>query len=251
MTALHIQVLADLEAVSTRGAEEFLGCAQEAIAQRGRFLVALTGGSTPRRLYQMLAEDPLRTQLDWGRVQFFWGDERCVPPDHADSNYRMAHEALLSQLSIGPEQVHRMEGERPDLDQSARDYQNTLARVFGVASEGEPPAFDLILLGMGSDGHTASLFPHTQALHEKDRWVVANEVPQHSTHRLTMTYPLLNRGRQVLFMVTGAQKSSTLREVLEGPSDPERLPSQRLQPTQGKLTWLVDTAAAAELSRRS
>ncbi|MGH7222247.1 MAG: 6-phosphogluconolactonase, partial [Gemmataceae bacterium] len=189
---------------------------------------------------------PFRDQIDWGRVEFFWGDERCVPPDHAESNYRMAREAMLEHLPVPAEHVHRIEAERDDRDATARDYETVLASIFGIRSGGEPPALDLILLGMGPDGHTASLFPHTGALSERQRWVAPNRVPQLNTQRVTLTRPILNRGREVLFLVAGADKAERLAEVLAGPADPKRLPSQSIQPS-GQLVWFVDGAAAARL----
>ena len=246
MSTRIIRVFPDSEALNTAAAREFVRCAGEAIAARGRFTVALSGGSTPKRLYQILAAEPFRSQVDWGRVEFFWGDERCVPPDHPESNYRMAREAMLAQLSIPAEHIHRIEAERSDLDTAARDYEAILARLFGVNAGGQPPALDLILLGMGPDGHTASLFPHTKALDETNRWVVANHVPQLNTDRLTLTRPILNRAQEVLFLVAGADKAERLAEVLAGPADPKRLPSQSMQP-DGQLVWFVDRAAAARL----
>jgi 6-phosphogluconolactonase len=246
MSARTIRIFADVQALSEAAAHEWVRSAHEAVAARGRFTVALSGGSTPKRLYQLLAAEPFRSQLDWGRVEIFWGDERCVPPDHADSNYRMAREALLTHLPIPAEHVHRIEAERSDRDAAARDYEATLARVFGIAVSTEPPAFDLVLLGMGPDGHTASLFPHTAALEETKRWVVANPVPQLHTERLTLTRPILNRAREVLFLVAGADKAERVVEVLTGPADPLRLPSQSIQP-EGQLLWFLDRAAAARL----
>jgi len=246
MSARIVRIFPDVEALSKAAAAEFVRCAGETVAARGRFTVALSGGSTPKRLYQLLTTEPYRSQIDWGRVEIFWGDERCVPPDHKDSNYRMAREAMLTQLPIPAEHIHRLEAERADREAAARDYEAVLARVFGVSSGGEPPALDLILLGMGPDGHTASLFPHTQALDETRHWVVPNHVPQLNTDRLTLTRPILNRGREVLFLVAGADKAERLVEVLAGPADPKRLPSQSIQP-EGQLVWFVESAAAARL----
>lgn len=246
MPARTLRIFADVEALNQAAAQEWVRCAREAVAERGRFTVALSGGSTPKRLYQLLAAEPFRSQIDWSRIEVFWGDERCVPPDHADSNYRMAREAMLNHVPIPAEHIHRIEAERTDRDAAARDYEMVLARVFGVAASAEPPALDLILLGMGPDGHTASLFPHTQALQEKRRWVVANPVPQLHTERITLTRPILNRGREVLFLVAGADKAERLAEVLADPADPNRLPSQSIQP-DGQLVWFVERAAAASL----
>jgi 6-phosphogluconolactonase len=248
MTERIVRIFADVGALSRAAAQEFVRRAGEALAARGRFAVALSGGSTPRQLYQLLAAEPFRSQVDWSRVDFFWGDERCVPPDHKDSNYRMAREALLDRLAVPGDHVHRMEAERADRDAAARDYQETLARVLGVLAGGEPPALDLVLLGLGPDGHTASLFPHTAALAEHSRWVVVNYVPKFGTDRLTLTAPVLNRGREVLFLVAGADKAEPLAEVLEGPPDPDRLPAQRIRPAHGRLVWFVDRQAAARLS---
>jgi 6-phosphogluconolactonase len=243
-----VRRLADVHQVSHVAAEEFVRIAKAACASRGCFSVALAGGSTPRLLYQLLAEEPFRTQVDWPRVEFFWGDERAVPQDHADSNYGMARAALLLKLALPAEKIHRMEAERTDRAAAARDYQAELTRVFSTAPDGDPPVLDLVLLGMGADGHTASLFPHTDALKETRRWVVANHVPKLNADRLTMTSVILNRAAHVLFLVAGKDKAAALAQVLEGPRDHERLPSQLIRPTAGTLTWLVDDPAAAELS---
>jgi 6-phosphogluconolactonase len=243
-----VKTYPDAEAVSHAAAEELIRCAGEAVAARGRFLVTLSGGSTPQRLYQLLAEPPYRDQVEWGKFEVFWGDERCVPPNHQDSNYRMAREALLERVPVPATQAHRMEAERPDRDAAARDYQAVIARVCGVSAGGPPPALDLVLLGMGPDGHTASLFPGTAALDETVRWCVTNHVPKFAADRLTLTVPLLNRARQVLFVVAGTDKAVPLAEVLEGPPDPHRLPAQLIKP-DGRLVWFVDRLAAAKLTR--
>jgi 6-phosphogluconolactonase len=247
MSARAVRTFADVASLSAAAAPACVRGARDAVAAGGRFTVALAGGSPPTRLYHLLTVDPFRNQVDWQRVEVFWGDERCVPPDHADSNYRMAREAMLEHLPIPAEHVHRIEAERADRDAAARDYQAILARVLGVNEDAEPPALDLILLGMGPDGHTASLFPYTQALDETTRWVVANHVPQLHTDRLTLTRPILNRAHEVLFLVAGADKAERLVEVLTGPSEPKRLPSQSIQPSGGQLVWFVERAAAARL----
>jgi len=218
-----------------------------AIGRQGRCTFVLSGGSTPRRLYELLAAPPQRDQIDWTRVDLFWGDERAVPPDHKDSNFRMANEALLQPLSIPATRIHRMPAERADRDRAAADYQAEIARVFDVPADGVPPAFDLVLLGLGPDGHTASLFPRTAALNETRRWVVSNHVPQLGTDRLTMTRVILNRAACIMFLVAGADKAAALAEVLEGPADAERLPAQLIRPETGRLVWLIDGAAAARL----
>ncbi len=220
--------------------------AAEAIARRGLFSIALAGGSTPRPLYETLAADHY---IDWPRWQLFWGDERTVLPDHPDSNYRMVERALLKSLSARrtpPALVARMEGERPPSEAATR-YAERL-RVLPVdPSTGQFPRFDLVLLGMGSDGHTASLFPHTAALEERAQWVAANPVPQLETVRLTLTFPVLNAARHLLFLVSGADKAEALHAVLHGPHDVAAYPSQGVQPLSGRLTWLVDEAAAQAL----
>jgi 6-phosphogluconolactonase len=249
MSERVIRIFADAEEVSRAAAQEFARCAAEAIAARGRFTVALSGGSTPHRLYQLLAAEPYHDEIDWAGVRVFWGDERSVPPDHKDSNYHMTREAMLTKVPLPARNVHRIEAERADRDVAAREYQAAIARTFGVPAEGEPPAFDLVLLGMGPDGHTASLFPHTTALGETARWVVVNYVPKFATDRVTLTYPILNRAREVHFLVAGADKAEPLREVLEGPPDPLRLPSQKIQPVSGKLVWFLDRLAAAKLTQ--
>lgn len=245
---MEVVQLADAEAVSRAAAEEVVRCARGAVAARGRFTIVLSGGSTPRLLYELLAVSPFREQIDWERVEVFWGDERTVPPDHPDSNFGMARAALLAKVPVPPARVHRMAAERHDRDGAAQEYAAEIARTVAVPSTGEPPVLDLILLGMGPDGHTASLFPHTEAVRETRRWVVRNYVPKLQTDRLTLTVPILNRGAAILFLVAGADKGPVLREVLEGPPDPERLPSQLIRPTVGRLVWLVDRAAAGSLA---
>ncbi len=243
-----VMVLDTPDAVARAGAEGFVRCAREAVAARGRFVVALSGGSTPRALHRLLAAEPLRGQVPWERTEVFWGDERCVPPDHPDSNYRMARETLLDAVPIPPARVHRMAGEHPDPAAAAAAYEAEVARVLGGTPGAPPPVFDLIFLGMGPDGHTASLFPGTAALAERTRWVVANHVPTAPggvAHRLTVTYPLLNRAARVIFLVAGPDKAAALRDVLEGPLDPQRLPAQAVRPATGDLVWLVDRAAVA------
>ncbi len=248
MAAPLVRIFPDAEAVGRAAAEEFVRRAAEAVAARGRFAVALSGGSTPKRMYERLAEPPLQSQVDWSRVDVFWVDERCVPPDNNDSNYRMAQKAMLSRLPIPPGRIQRLEAERPDLDAAARDYQAVVARAFGVPADRAPPAFDLLLLGLGTDGHTASLFPETAALDETSRWVVVNFVPKFAADRLTLTYPILNSARETLFLVEGADKAERLAEVLEGPAEPKRLPAQGIRPKTGLLVWYVDRAAAARLT---
>jgi 6-phosphogluconolactonase len=225
--------------------------ASQAVGARGSgvFRVALAGGSTPRPLYQLLASSPYRERIDWSRMQVYWGDERNVGPESDESNYKMAREALLDHASLRPEQIHRIRGELA-ASEAAMDYQQVLARTFGLAPDqpSEWPRFDCILLGMGPDGHTASLFPNTMALEVRDRTVVANPVPKLDAERITLTVPVLNAAASVLFLVAGADKADALAAVLEGPPQPMLYPSQLVAPTNGTLRWLVDQAAAARLS---
>ncbi len=248
--AALVRVLADPEAVSAAGAELACELAAGAIAARGAFRVALSGGSTPRRMLELLACEPRRSRVDWSRVRIFFGDERAVAPDHADSNYGMAQRALLARVPLAPGQVHRMRGEAPDLARAADEYALEIAREFGVAAEGPPPAFDLIYLGLGGDAHTASLFPGTPALAERRRWVVANPVAEQATTRLSFSPPLLCAAREVAFLVAGASKRAALRAVLDGPRDPQRYPAQLVQPACGRVRWLVDAAARASAEER-
>ena len=227
-------------------AEEVIRSATDAVAKRGRFTIALSGGSTPRNLYTLIAANA-STTLPWSQMFFFWGDERHVPPDSPDSNYRMAKETLLSKVPIPPANIFPVPAENPDAGQVAEAYEQTLRKFFAVAP-GEFPRFDLILLGMGPDGHTASLFPETAALQEKSRLVVANWVEKLGGSRITFTLPLLNSARCVAFLVSGTDKAAALHEVLEGNAPAEKYPSRLVQPSDGKLIWFVDRAAASELS---
>jgi 6-phosphogluconolactonase len=227
-------------------AEEVIRSATDAVAQRGRFTIALSGGSTPKNLYTLIAANA-STTLPWNQMFFFWGDERHVPPDSADSNYRMAKEALLSKVPIPAANIFPVPAENPDASQAAEAYEQTLRKFFAVAP-GEFPRFDLILLGMGPDGHTASLFPETAALQEKSRLVVANWVEKLGGSRITFTLPLLNAARCIAFLVSGTDKAAALHEVLEGNAPAEKYPSRLVQPREGKLIWFVDRAAASGLS---
>jgi 6-phosphogluconolactonase len=241
-----VRVFPDTQAVARAAAELFVARAAEAQAKQGVFHVALSGGSTPRLFHTMLAASPLRERVDWARIQFFWGDERCVPPDHPDSNYRMARETLLDAVPVPREHIHRMRGE-DDPSAAARTYEDELRTIFAVAP-GEIPRFDLIYTGMGPDGHTLSLFPYTAALKVTDRLVVANHVPQLNTERITFTTTLANQAALVAFVIAGADKAPALAQVLEGPRDPEQYPSQLIAPT-GELLYLLDQSAAARLTQ--
>lgn len=245
-TRFRVQVSDNHEALCRLAAEHFVQTVLNAVSAADRATVALSGGSTPRGLYALLATEPYRVRVPWEKVHVFWGDERCVPPDDAQSNYKMAHDALLAHVSILPENIHRMRGEAADLDAAARDYEEEICAALGSASA--TPSFDLIHLGMGDDGHTASLFPHTQALCEGERMVASNAVEKLATHRLTFTYPLLNAAAQVVFLACGDGKAAVLEKVLEGPYEPSQYPSQGVQPAQGTTLWLLDKTAAACLS---
>lgn len=246
MTTCEIRKLTTPQDLFHAAAEEFIRAASEAVEKRGRFAVALAGGSTPKSLYALLAANA-SSSLPWSQMFFFFGDERHVPPDHPDSNYRMANESLFSKAPIPPGNVFRMPTENPDTDAVAAAYEQTLRNFFS-AKPGEFPSFDLILLGMGPDGHTASLFPETAALEERSRLVVANWVEKLKTSRITLTLPVLNAARCVTFLVSGTDKAPALHQVLEGDGPGEKYPSKLVQPERGKLIWFVDRAAASELS---
>lgn len=237
-------VLGDPHALAHRGAVEFQTLARRATAQRGRFAVALSGGSTPKAMLGVLASQEFARGVEWPSVHFFWSDERCVPPDDPNSNFGMAKQALLGPIRAADANVHRMRGELAP-HAGAADYNEQLKAFFGASDI----RFDLIYLGLGSDGHTASLFPGSAALHVTDVPCVANHVPQDATlpWRLTLTYPPLNAGRAVVFLVEGTAKADVLAKVLDGPRDVERFPAQGVQPADGTLTWLVDRTAASKL----
>jgi 6-phosphogluconolactonase len=244
---LRIEILPDGEALALRAADLFAMAAQEAAAARGRFAVALSGGETPRALYRLLARQQFSQKVPWRRVHLYWGDERCVSPDDPASNYEMARGAFIKHVPIDAANVHRMRGE--DAPEEAAQAYDTELR--GLAAQERPrsevPVFDLVLLGLGADGHTASLFPHSEALAEDGRFSVATEAPDGSA-RLTVTAPVINAARRVWFLVSGAKKAGMVAEVLEGLRVPAAVPAQGVAPVHGTLTWLLDEAAAAELS---
>jgi 6-phosphogluconolactonase len=244
--AIEVRRLTTPQDLFQAAAEEVIGAATAAVAKRGQFTIALSGGSTPKSLYTLIAANA-DANLPWAQMFFFWGDERHVPPTDPDSNYRMAQESLLSKVPVPPANIFRIPTEKPDASAVADAYEQTLRKFFGLPS-GEFPRFDLILLGMGPDGHTASLFPETAALQEKSRLVVANWVEKLNTSRITLTLPVLNAGRRVAFLVSGADKAAVLHEVLEGKDPGEKYPSKLVRPSDGKLVWFVDKAAASELS---
>jgi 6-phosphogluconolactonase len=245
MSKYDVRVFRDLNEVSLQAAELFAGLAAEFIQKQNRFSVALSGGSTPKALFDVLASPSFRERIPWSDINLFWGDERCVSPDHKDSNYRMALETLLEKVSIPEKNIFRIHAENPDPADAAMQYENTLRNFFG--SEEKIPRFDLIFLGMGDDGHTASLFPFTNALQESRRWVVENYVEKFQAYRITLTVPVINNAANVVFMISGGSKAQVLKEVLEGPPDPNRLPSQLIQPVTGNLLFMVDKEASKEL----
>ena len=234
-------VLPNAEAVAVATADRFVSIVRGAISRRGIARVALSGGGTPKTVYPLLLEPERRDAVDWSAVEFFWGDERAVPPDHPESNFGVAYQMLISQLpDVRPERIHRMPAEAPDIDAAALSHESELRLAFGARGS-TPPAFDLIWLGMGPDGHCASLFPGTLALEEDERWVVANWVPRLDTWRMTLTFPVLNAARDVIFAVTGADKADALRAIRAGGSG---LPAERV--SGDRVEWLVDRAAAGE-----
>ncbi len=244
-----VELFANGMEVARRAADDVVRIAREAAAARGVFTIALSGGSTPKVLYALLAEHPsLRNSLPWDKMKVFFGDERHVGPGHADSNFQMASDAMLSKAPLRPDQIHRIKGEYPDTAQAAAEYEATIQREFGL-KDGEFPRFDLVLLGMGSEGHTLSLFPGTKALHETQRIVTRNWVGKLYTERVTLTAPAANNAANIIFMIAGADKACALKAVLEGPHEPEQLPAQMIQPSNGTLSWLVDQAAGSMLAK--
>ena len=247
--SVEIRPLTTPQELFAAAAEEVVRAANDAVAERGRFTIALSGGSTPKNLFNLLATNA-RTVLPWDRMFFFFGDERHVPPTDPESNYHMADESLLSKVPVPPGNVFRIPAENPDAAAAAAAYEKTLEKFFAL-QPGQFPVFDLILLGMGPDGHTASLFPGTAGLQEKSRLVIANWVEKFKTSRITLTLPVLNAARCVTFLVSGTDKAPALHAVLDSDAPGEQYPSKLVRPTDGKLIWLVDRAAASELSTRS
>jgi 6-phosphogluconolactonase len=231
------------EQVAQAAAERFVDYANGSIRDHGSFAVALAGGSTPRRTYELLSGDEFKSGVDWLRVHLFFGDERMVPQDSLESNYRMVNDALISRVAIPPQNVHRIRGEITPAE-SADSYEAELKSFFATV---DWPGFDLVLLGMGDDGHTASLFPGSDALKEEKRWVVETRHPQTGQNRITITLPVINHAARVTFMITGKEKAATLARVLRSDSAAEQLPAQKIKPVNGILEWLVDRAAASTL----
>lgn len=250
----HIEVLPDPQRLADAVAHRFVSAANAAIEARGSFMVSLSGGSTPRSVYERLAAVPCASRVDWSRVHILWGDERCVPPDHESSNYRMARESLLDHVPVPVANVHRIRGE-DDPAEAALAYERVLRELLRTPS-GLPratPGFrlDLVLLGLGEDGHTASLFPGSASLQVHDRWVVANYGRAVSMWRVSLTAAVINAAAEVAFVVSGDAKAAIVRQVLEGPTQPDQLPAQLIRPAGGTLLWFLDAAAAADLQRLS
>jgi 6-phosphogluconolactonase len=231
---MHLRILKNSIDLARAAAEHF-------VARRPR-TVALSGGSTPKLLFELLADpnEPFRDQIPWPDIHFFWSDERHVPPDDPDSNYRMANEAMLSRIPVATNNVHRVPSENPNATEAASEYEQTLVQI----TEQPLPRLDLIMLGLGTDGHTASIFPGSEVLHENNRLVAAPWVEKFQTYRITMTLPLLNNGASVVFLVSGAEKATIVKEVLQGP---EKYPAQAVKPTNGELLWMLDEDAASDI----
>jgi 6-phosphogluconolactonase len=239
-----LAVLPSAAALADAAAVRFVAAAGDAIDSRGQFIVALSGGSTPRDTYRRLATEALVSRVMWSRVEVLWGDERCVPPDHVESNYRMARETLLDRVPVPAANVHRIHGE-DDPVTAAEAYEATLRALLRTPAGGR---IDLVLLGLGEDGHTASLFPGSAAAREQTRWVMAAHAAAASMWRITLTPAVINAAAEVLFLVSGGAKAGILRRVLEGPRRPEELPAQAIAPSNGRVRWCVDAAAAADLT---
>jgi 6-phosphogluconolactonase len=244
----EIRILANREQLNQFAAEEFTRLSIQRSSEGKLVSVALSGGSTPKGVYALLADETrsFRSQIPWDRLHFFWGDERHVSPEHPESNYRMVNESLFASGIVPSHNIHRILAENSDAGDAARNYEQTLREFFGIAA-GEAPRFDLVLLGMGVDGHTASLFPGTEALDEQQRLVVAQWVEKFRSFRITLSPLTLNHARHVIFLVSGEDKATALRAVLRGDYFPERYPAQLIRPTNGSLLWLVDQAAAGLL----
>lgn len=252
-----IKIFNETEKLNSFAAEKFVEIANRSISESGRFSVALAGGSTPKSLYRLLTTDDFKNRIDWKQTFFFFGDERNVPPDDAESNFRMASENLFASLKISTENIFRWQTELGDAEKIAADYEQILSEFFSLknhplagASGFNLPRFNLILLGMGADGHTASLFPFSPALAETEKIAVANPVEKLNAERLTLTFPIINNAENVIFLITGDDKAEALKEVLEDARQPEKFPSQSVKPENGELFWLLDERAAALLTNK-
>jgi 6-phosphogluconolactonase len=237
---MNLEILAGPADLANTAAELFVAKSTEAVAQRGFFTIALSGGSTPKLLYQFLAYKQFRPEIPWPMIHFFWTDERHVPPDDPDSNYRMAYELLLSRVPVAEHNVHRIKSENPNAAEAAKEYEEEILTFV----PGSPPQLDLILLGLGNDGHTASIFPGSDVLHESQRLVAASYVDKLKSYRITMTLPLINNAASIVFLVSGVEKAEIVKEVIQGT---KRYPAQEIRPTNGELVWLLDREAASKL----
>lgn len=249
MSNRNVQLFPNGTEIARHAASEVVRIATEAAAARGVFTIALAGGSTPKTLYTLLAEHPtLHNSLPWDKMNVFFGDERHVGPGHPDSNYQMAADAMLFKAPLRPEQIHRIKGEYPEAAQAAAEYEDVIRREFKLAA-GAFPRFDLVLLGMGNEGHTLSLFPGSRVLHDTQHIVAHNWVGKLYTDRVTLTAQAANSAANIIFMIAGCDKACVLKAVLEGPHEPDQLPAQMIQPTNGTLSWLIDEAAGSMLAK--
>lgn len=242
----EVVVLRDADALADAAADRFVAAAIDAVEKRGRCIVALAGGETPKRTYQRLAAEPRRSRVPWSQVVVLWGDERCVPQDSAESNFRMARETLLDHVPVLPTNIRRIRGEEVPAT-AAREYEQALRVLLGTSGAGT--GIDLVLLGLGTDGHTASLFPGSAAARERVRWVVAEDVAAVSMWRISLTTVVINAAAEVLFLVSGGTKADILRRVQQRAPDGPEFPAQRIAPSSGRIVWLVDAAAAAGLGK--
>jgi 6-phosphogluconolactonase len=244
----EIQIVPDADAMSRAAAETIIEHLSESLQTHDVYSIALSGGSTPGRLYALLANDAkLQERIPWDRVHFFWGDERHVPPGHPESNYRMADTALLSKVPIPSTNIHRIRAEDPDADKAAADYALEIRRFFKIDA-GQMPRFNCVLLGMGPDGHTASLFPGTPGLQETKRLAVANWIEKFQSYRITITVSVINNADRIIFLVSGEEKAETLKAVLEDDAKTAQFPVHLIQPTHGEVTWFLDRSAADRLA---
>lgn len=257
-SGISMRVYQDADELALKAARYFARLADQYVIGSGHFTVAFSGGSTPKAMFTLLAAEPFLETIPWSSIYLFQVDERCVPVDHQDSNYRMMQETLLSKTPVKAENIFRIPAEKPDHDEAAEEYSNTLRMFFltgpgatktGTAPLAQLPRFDLIFLGMGADGHTASLFPGTAALNAGEKIAVTNYVEKLGAHRITLTAATINNARNVTFVAAGADKAATLKEVIEGPHRPDTFPSQLIRPGNGSLFWMVDQAAAAQLKK--
>jgi len=245
-TNTAVLVSRDMESAYALAASTIVQLADDAVRARGKFTIALSGGSTPKRLFELLASPAWQSKVPWTKTEFFFGDERYVPPTDSSSNFHMVQQAMLSRVPVPPDRVHRVLTEKKDPAEAAQLYEQEIRRVVPATSQ-DMPSFDLNLLGLGTNGHTASLFPYQPALHEKKKLVVAEYIEEVKMTRVTMTAPLINASHNIVFLAMGAEKAVVVRDVVSGVFDPERLPAQLVRPSEGKLTWILEPASAAKL----